>query len=131
MIDICVREYLAHGGGQHLLTEGVMAKRRHRDAFVKAVAARCSLARALMLYVREDDLEFMTTRRRRSAEEYQALTDKIEVGSGKYDYVVYQSDAEERRDIDVRTSRVGFVLAKRLQSRGILEWLQTEHATHG
>lgn len=131
MIDICVREYQAHGAGKHLLTEAVMPKCRQRDAFVTAVTARCGLGRALVLYLREHDLEFMATRRRRSAEEYRALTDEIEVGSARYDYVIYQSEVEERRDINVRTPRVGAVMAEWLQSRRILEWFQASRSAGG
>lgn len=86
----------------------------------------CRLSRGLIVYLCEDDPEFMARRRRRSAEDYRVLMNAVEVGSDKFDYAVYQSSPDERSALPERARRIARVLGERLRCSTISSWAEAQ-----
>lgn len=104
--EICIDQYRIHGDGRSLITEGFLPKAGARDKLAKKVLEACGLDMALIVGLDETDMEFLSTRRRRSSQEYELKRRKIEFGSRHYDYIHYMSTPDERASVDERAERL-------------------------
>lgn len=121
MFEICISLFGRAGPGQSLLTEGVLLKRRYRDKFIAEVIRgvkktyQVDLVSPCVIYVNERDMDFLSTRRNRSVEDYLAMYNELETGSRDFDYVDYRTDSDERQDLEERLRRLESIITPQLR----------------
>ena len=98
-----------------LLTEACLLQRSGRDRYVSKVMERCReqglhIDQALIIYLREDDLAFISGRRGQSPDYDEPLKAKIETGSDNFDYWIYVSSPDERECVRERSRRMRLLI---------------------
>lgn len=125
MYEVCSLAYLEHGRGKHLLTDGTLPRVRPRDRFIRNVLQRCGehvrFAATLSIMIHDDDFDVLSTRRKRSPDEYAELMAELEPGSSVGDFARYTADPEERTNPDERARRLEGLIRGWLLERGLCQ----------
>jgi adenylate kinase family enzyme len=107
MVDLITERYRNEGARRSLLTEGVLPRRRPRDKFVERLIADLSLEHGItfsgsLVAFLDENVELMSRRRNRSADEYREMRVGLQTGSSRHEYLIYDAARLDGGDLAIR-----------------------------